>query len=160
MNILDLNQEDFILHCLKGNESAVQFCQDIFSISQIWDDLVDRDNPVENVQINRMMWKALIEIPRNAFFYQNSLVLTQTLEIVMADWLDANELEKGNDDDRDIAFVLRDSAGTIVIQCARIIGGYDWMREVSPYVRRFVYDETLKSYKDKLPKGDINHVDG
>ena len=152
MNILDLNQKDFILHCLKGNQNAAQFCEDVFSISQIWDDLIDRDRPVCNDQINRMMWKSLIDIPRNTFFYQNSLVLTQTLEIAISDWLDANELEKGNDKDRNIAFVLRDSVGTIVIQCARIIGGYDWMREISPYVRRFVYDETLMSYKDKLPK--------
>ena len=152
MNILDLNQKDFILHCLNGNHDAAQFCQDIFSISQIWDDLIDRDRPVCNDQINRMMWKAMIDIPRNPFLYQNSLALTQTLEIVMADWLDANELEKGNDNDKNIAFVLRDSVGTIVIQCARIIGGYDWMHEISPYVRRFVYDETLKSYKDNLPK--------
>lgn len=152
MNALDLNQHDFITYCLKGDAQAVQFCQNLFSITQIWDDLVDRDKPVDNDTINRMMWLAMIEIPRNPFYYQNSLALTQSMEIFMADWFDANELETGCKHEKSIAFVLRDSVGTIVIQCARIIGGYQWMREISADVRRFVYDESLDSYLKALPK--------
>lgn len=152
MNILELPQGDFILYCLKGNQQAASFCQDVFSISQIWDDLVDRDNPVTDDQINRMMWKALIEIPRNPFFYNHSLELTQILEMVISDWLDANTLEKGTHHEKDIAFVLRDSVGTILIQCARILGGYEWMREISADVRRYVYNETLIDYKRSLPE--------
>jgi hypothetical protein len=118
----------------------------------IWDDLIDRDNPVDNETINRMMWLAMIEIPRNPFYYHNSLALTQSMEVFFADWFDANELEKGSDHERDIAFVLRDHVGTIVIQCARIIGGYPWMRQISADVRRFVYDESLTTYKKALPE--------
>lgn len=131
--------------------AAVKFCEDLFRISQIWDDLIDRDREVPNTFINQMMWKALVDVPQNPFYYNNATSLSKIIELHIIDWFDANELEQGSDHDKNMAFVLRDSIGTIVIHCAKIIGGYDWMRSISTEVRRYVYDEPLEAYKEALP---------
>jgi hypothetical protein len=64
--------------------------------------------------------------------------------------MDANTLEKGNSHQQTIAFVLRDNYCGIVSQCAYLIGGYVWMRKVSPEIRKLIFDETLEQYTERL----------
>jgi len=135
---------------LKENQAAVEFVLNLMFIARVWDDIIDRDKTITNDFINRMMWIALVEIPSNLFYSQYVHYLTPLIRDYINSWLDANNLEKGTEHDKHIAFVLRDMVGNIIIQCAYIIGGYDWMREVSPKIREIQFEEPLSKYMEGL----------
>ena len=141
--MLSSDQREFLLRALQGNIPAVAFCETLFSISQAWDDIVDQDKEYD---VNKMMWEALVTLPNNPFYREHFDILNPFVQIAIVDWLDSNELCKGNVEQKAAAYVLRDTLTTIVIHCARLIGGYDWMMEISMEVRRELYNEPLNEY--------------
>lgn len=144
------NEEQFLFKVLCGRKDAVRFCQLLFRVSQVWDDLVDGDRQVAAEDINRAFWMLLVELPVNSFYNDHFSHLQPLLSQYICDWLDANELEKrGDDHGKNIAFVLRDGIGAIIIQCAYLLGGYDYMRKVSEEVRRHIFEEGLEKYKQE-----------
>lgn len=143
-------EHDFLVEVLQGNMAAVAFCENLFRISQIWDDLVDGDKPVPTAAKNEAFWRALISVNENPFYFKHAQELLPLVRSAIVDWMDANDLERQDDHGRDIAFTLRDAIGAIVIHCAYIIGGFPLMRKVSVDVRRRIHDESLGEYKAKL----------
>ncbi len=147
-------EHKLLVHFLRGNEFAIDFCESLARISQVWDDLVDCDTIVSSKQINEAFWRALLEIPNNPFYRKHIDTLLPVMQTVVIDWLDANELEKQDDHGRNLAFVLRDRLGSLVILCAHLVGGYAWGREISTQVRRtLANNETLEDYKTFLASG-------
>ncbi len=135
---------------LQNEPEAVRLVEDMGLLSQIWDDLVDGDRAVPPQAVSKAFWLALVGIPENHFFRRHRAMLQPLMRCYITCWLDANELERGTDHDRTVAFVLRDVLGDVIIQCAGLIGGYDYMRSVGPRVRRMVHDETLGEYLEGL----------
>ena len=149
------NQNQFLYDVLRGNESAVIFCQRLFSISQIVDDLYDGDNEIDREDIKRMIWYSLVELPSNAFYRENFFVLQPLIRMALTDWIDSTVLEQGELHDKTIAFVLRDALNSVVSQCIYLVGGYEWMVQVSPAVRRFFHDETLSDYLNESEHDNV-----
>lgn len=145
-----IEEADFLNQALKGHVEAVRFCQIIFRISQTWDDLIDRDRPVGAGEINRMMFEALVELPENGFYQQFFNELRPLIRSFITDWLASNELELGGEDERRLAFVLRDNVGAIVTQCAYLIGGFSWMQQVNVEVRKHVHEDSFGQYISDL----------
>lgn len=139
-------QTEFLRKVLKGTEDAVVFCGLLGEISQVLDDLVDGDKAVAEDEIERAFFLALIELPRNPFYARHYAALNPMIQAAFAAWQDANVLERGNDHDKTLAFVLRDMLTDVAVACAYLIGGYEWAREVGPDIRRFFHDETLGTY--------------
>jgi hypothetical protein len=131
---------------MQGNMDAVKFCDDLFALTQTWDDLVDGDREVSPDAVNRAFWRALVELPQNPFYVRHMHDLRPLLRGFFNDWFDANTLEKGDVHERTLSFVLRDTVGGVASQCAYLVGGYDWMRRVSPDIRRMIHDEGLEDY--------------
>ncbi|MFW5489148.1 MAG: hypothetical protein ACNI3A_12165 [Desulfovibrio sp.] len=131
---------------LRGDMQAVKFCDDLFALTQTWDDLVDGDREVTPETVNRAFWRALVELPQNPFYQRYMRELHPVLRGFFNDWFDANALEDGDVHERTLSFVLRDAIGGIVGQCAYLVGGYEWMRQVSPDIRRMIHDEHLEDY--------------
>jgi len=151
--MLTKNEPEFLNHVLLDDQAAVAFCSVLFGISQTWDDLVDRDKPVSDGDINKMMWEALITLPGNSFYQTHYGELSVLMQSAIVDWMDSNELEHGSDHNKLVAYVLRDSVTTILIHCARIVGGYEWMREVSVEIRDAIYDEPPAAFIKGLTNG-------
>jgi hypothetical protein len=155
------SEHEFISRVLLGNEAAIQLANMLFRVSQVWDDLIDRDVPVPDDAINRMMWMLLIDIPINPFYHDNFAHLLPAMRGVIRDWLDANEIERDARNnphdagfDLRISYILRDSVATLLCEMAYLIGGYDWMRQVSPEVRRWVHDEDYTEYCRSIDGGN------
>lgn len=144
--MLSNDQAAFLSRVLQGDMAAVAFCETLFHISQVWDDLVDRDRDVPREEVDAAFWNALIAIPNNPFYMQHAAVLQPLMQAAIVDWMDATTLERGTPRERTVSYVLRDSLSAIVIHCARLIGGYEWMRSISPDVRRELYDEAISEY--------------
>lgn len=143
-------QGELIRWALKGDEAAVAFCDALFYVFHLWDDLVDGDKQRSSAEINRAMWMALVELPQNPFFSRFKSELLPLLRSSITDWLDANDLEKQSLHCQQLAFVLRNNFGAIVTQCAYIVGGYDWMREVAPAIRAAAHEESLETYLEGI----------
>lgn len=147
--MLTNNQSTFLNDVLLKNDAAVKFCETLFSISQTWDDLIDKDVDVPEDAINCMMWDGLITLPNNPFYRDNFGTLGPLMQSYIVDWWDSNVLKKGSVQDKCVAYVLRDSLSSIVIHCAYIVGGFDWMTMVSMRVRDALYDESMNDYVEE-----------
>lgn len=144
------DEHEFLKQVLLGNTDAVRFCECLFSVSQVIDDLIDQDKELTARDIERSYWDAMIEIPSNPFYLRHVQTLIPLMQSAFNDWLDANDLEYTDDHGKNIAFVLRDSVGNIVCQVAYLVGGFDHMRSVSPMIRLHIHEETLTAYKEGL----------
>jgi hypothetical protein len=141
------DQRSFLQRVLKNNMAAVYYCEMLFGVSQVWDDIVDADKPLTSTAVNAAFWDALITIPNNAFYQQHFHVLNPLMSSCIQDWMDATRMERSSDEHLAASYVLRDSLSNIVIHCARLIGGFSWAQSISLDVRYAVYDESLEEYK-------------
>jgi hypothetical protein len=144
------DEEQFLTEVLLGNRDAVRFCSCLFHVSQVIDDLIDQDKQITARDIERSYWDAMIEIPSNPFYQRHIQTLVPLMQTAFNDWLDANDLEYSDDHGKNIAFVLRDSVGSIACQVAYLVGGFDHMRSVSMLIRRHIFEESLTDYKEGL----------
>lgn len=124
----------------------MDFCGLLGQIQQVWDDLVDGDKPVSVGQVNQAFFNAILVLPLNPFYCQHFAELQPIMRLGMMDWLTANQLEKGDDHDQSLAFMLRDSIVSIVVQSAYLVGGHDWAVAKAPEIRRYFHDEALADY--------------
>lgn len=147
------NQKELLHKVLQGDLRAIHFCETLFSISQIWDDIIDCDNNFTDSDVNGMMWKAIVTLPNNPFYQQYFDILNPLLQASIVDWMDSNKLCNGTPEEKIAAYVLRDSLTNIVIHCARLVGGFDWMAEVSMEIRRSLYDEPIEIYLKEHDNG-------
>lgn len=144
--MLSNNQTELLREVLLGNTPAIEFCEAIFEVSQVWDDIID-EAPRNPAEINKAFWIALSVIPRNRFYQQHYGELQPLLEAAMIDWIDSNDLILSDESQhKAAAYVLRDTLTNIVIHCAKVIGGYEHMRHVSMTIREALYDEPFEDY--------------
>jgi hypothetical protein len=146
-------ERENLLTWLRGDEAAVRFVEDVAYVTQVWDDLIDRDKPVSDDQINGAFERLFIAVPRNSFYRTYFAELQPLVEQMIVDWHTANALERGTTQDRMAAWMLRDSLTAVVIRAAILIGGYAWGLECAPQIRRFVHDEPFEEYREGLANG-------
>jgi len=144
------DERGFLIWVMQGNGEAVAFLEQVFRISQVWDDIIDGDKEVPREAVNKAFWEA-ITLPENPFYARHFDKLQPVMQVAMADWMAANQLEKGDAHDRNIAFVIRDNLASLIMQCARLVGGFDWAQEIAPAIRRHIHEESLEEYKEGLP---------
>ncbi len=147
------NEREFLQHVLKDHAPAILFCESLFRVSQTLDDLIDRDQPVTDDAIYQSYWEALIEIPSNSFYRANEITLRPLMAAALQDWKDSVTLERDSQHGRTLAFVLRDQLTSLVVQCSCLIGGFDWMQQVSKDIRLQFHNETLGEYINELGAG-------
>lgn len=145
------NEREFLQQVLKDSAPAILFCESLFRVSQTLDDLIDGDRPVTHDAIYQAFWESLIDIPSNAFYRAHELVLRPLMASALQDWKDSVTLERdGSYHGKTIAFVLRDQLTSLVVQCAGIVGGFEWMQYVSKDIRLHFHEDTLQSYISDL----------
>lgn len=146
------NEREFLQYVLKDHGPAILFCESLFRVSQTLDDLIDQDKPITGDAIYQSYWEALIEIPSNSFYRANELTLRPLMAAALQDWKDSVTLERDSQHGRTIAFVLRDQLTSLVVQCSCLVGGFDWMQQVSKQIRLHFHEDSLQSYIDDLNK--------
>jgi len=136
---------------LQGNKDAIDFMESIIYITQVWDDLIDKDKSVTSEMINKTFHIALIQVPQNRFFQQYVGYLLPVMNVAINDWLDANVYESSDKEEKKrVAYVLRESVSNVLVTCTYIIGGYDWMRKMSLDIRNYIFDEDYDHYLKKV----------
>ena len=139
-----------LMHNWVKDVHAVQFLLTIGSVAEVWDDLVDKDNEVTESEINKTFLALLTELPLNPFFDQYKFRLVPLMVTGINTWQDSNILSKGSDNDKAMAYVLRDWYVELVMFVVYLLHGYEAMRNVSIDIRRFFSQhESLQAYMEK-----------
>lgn len=134
-----------------SDRHAIQFILDFSDTCELFDDLIDKDKPIGDDHVIRVLFKVLTEMPLNPFFDRYKGQLVPIIVTGINAWLDANTLEGGNDNDLVFAYVLRDWYMEFVAYIIYLVRGRDYMRSVSMDVRHFfTHHETLDEYRDKM----------
>jgi len=130
---------------------AVQFIVQFSDACELFDDLIDKDKPIPDDHVVRVLFVLLTEMPLNPFFDRHKTALIPVIVTGINAWLDANQLEKGSDNDKVFSYVLRDWYAELVAFVVYLTRGRDYLREVSMDVRRFfTHHETLEQYRGEL----------
>lgn len=138
---------------LLGNVEAVQFVVRVFRALHVWDDLIDRDKPLTDDEINSVFWDLLVVLPTDPFYTRNIALLNSTLVNAIVNWHIANRLEReGDDKDKSIAFILRGAYIDILSASAFVVGGMEWVKTAGPAIRRWAHEETFEQYLENLRK--------
>lgn len=140
-----------ILQALRGHTGALDAFLKVRDILHFWDDLVDRDRPLTQSDVNRAMFTALVGLPTNPFWRANQDSLLPILANAVGNWHAATTFEAGDEKRRlELAFVIRSDYANLLIHMAYLVGGYDWMMEVTPVIRDLWTEEDFDQYLKNL----------
>ncbi len=133
----------------QGNELASALSVKILELLHTWDDLIDKDKPVSNSQINSAFIAATFELQQNVIWQQ--CMLGHHILNVYLRWRDATDIETSNpsDDDLNKCYMLRAGLYDIFVIIAYHLYGDEWAAKIGPIVRRF-YGEKLEEYKQEM----------
>jgi hypothetical protein len=150
-----MSESELVSKVLKGNAEAILFFKTLAHCSQQMDDLVDEDKLLNRYEQQHLFWNLLVALPSNTFYKHHQDSLLPVMMMVLNDWFVANEIEERSRGSQDVsrlhvAYVLRDSLGMLLCQMALIIGGCDWMNEVSVEIRLYLHDELFTDYLESL----------
>ena len=136
-----------LLPMLNGNLAAAEFIDSIYNVLHLWDDLIDHDKPVTDMQVNDAFYAVLVEIPRNPFYRKYFDHLNPILVNAITNWHVANRMErKGDEYQKRIAYVLRSSYVDLLTQSAFLLGGVEHAAAVGFDNRLYAHKETLEGY--------------
>lgn len=141
------------LELMRGNRAAADFIELIVEVLHFWDDLIDRDKPLTDADINDKMFKLLVTLPRNTFYISNFTILNPVLVNAITNWHVANRLERTDAPDDyklRIAYIVRSSYVDLITQSALIVGGPEWAVQVGEQIRLYAHQETYEGYRENL----------
>jgi hypothetical protein len=134
-----------------GDPNAVRFIVDFADTCELFDDLIDKDKPISDAHVVRVLFNVLTEIPLNPFFDSFKAQLVPIIITGINAWLDSNVLERGSDNDKVFAYVLRDWYMEFISYVVYLTRGREYMRSVSLDIRSFfTHHETLDQYREKM----------
>jgi hypothetical protein len=126
-------------------------------LAHIWDDLIDKDNPVSADLINRAFLTCLVYLPANPFYRSiQDQILPMWLTVVSA-YETANFFEANKDQHGiEIAHGLRYASGNIMAYAVHVCVGAEKAKEVLPEMWKTIFyerfDEYRKEHLDVDPK--------
>ncbi len=152
-----------IAKAVRGDMDAVRFFALVLEITEAWDGLVDKDEPVSDKQINGAFTASLITLQNNAFYRRHVDKLQPLMLNSIVNWRIATAVERDTSAVEDLrwAFVVRSSYVDILLMCACCVEGIEWAVEVGPEVRRYVHKEGFDNYlaalgKERAARGESN----
>jgi hypothetical protein len=136
-----------------GNQDALNLYRMFVDLAHTWDDLVDRDKPVAQDDINNAFLICLAYMPANPFYQQiQQAVLPMWLTVVSA-YQTANKFEQDKDEHGlEIAHTLRYAAGNIIAYAVHVCVGPEKAKEVLPEMWKAVVAERYADYKAEVLK--------
>ena len=130
-----------------NNPQAEAFFLELSHFVEVFDDFVDGDRSVSKEDAAKAVLAALYTIPTNPFFRQHQAQLLPYMFSSTIAWLDSNELCKGDESDKALAYTLKGMGIDVLLAVIAITRGVEYMRGVSVEVRRvFMAHEPFADY--------------
>lgn len=147
----------FKLEWFGGDVNALNMCRMLAEISQIWDDLIDRDEPVSDEQIHHAFTLALVHLPANPFYQRVQNLIHPMFVTAIAEYKASIKFERDRDEHGlEIAHGLRFKLGNVVTYSVVLCVGEDKAAEYLPDVWKFIMSERFEDYrKEHMLAGDM-----
>lgn len=134
-----------------GNEEALRFLADAFFWTHVYDDLIDRDKPVDDERIHAVFWKLWVSIPTNPFFRANESLLRPVLVTGVLNWIGANEMQRrGVLEELRIAHVTRYSIVDLALMVLAIVADREYAFAHAREVRLAFQGDTWDHYLSEV----------
>ena len=131
-----------------GNQDALNMYRAFVSLSHIWDDLIDRDQPVSQDQINQAFLTCLVYLPANPFYRAIQDAILPMWLVVVSSFETANHFEREKDPHGvEIAHSLRYAAGNIVAYAIYVCVGPEEAKKFLPDMWKTVFYERFDDYR-------------
>lgn len=143
-----MNSKEGKLEWFGGNQDALNMFRMLVDLSHTWDDLVDKDNPAGEADINNAFLICLVYLQANPFYRSiQEQVWPMWLSVVSA-YEVANKFEKDKDPHGiEIAHGLRYAAGHIIAYAVHVCVGAEKAKEILPEVWKNIYFERYDEYR-------------
>ena len=134
-----------------GNQDALNLYRMFRDLAHTWDDLVDKDKPVTEAEINNAFLICLVYMPANPFYQRiQAAVLPMWITVVSA-YQTANSFERNKDEHGvEISHTLRYAAGNIVAYAVHVCVGQEKAAEIMPEVWKSIVFERYDTYKAEV----------
>lgn len=140
------SQHAELLALCNGDENAVALIEGFWHFCEVWDDSIDGEkNETDEAIHSGMLW-ALFGLNDNPF-YQAHPELREAMQVCIANWMAANELERSGDREKVItAYTLRCSPYDFFVAVALAAAGFQAARAAALYFRGAVTADRLDDY--------------
>ena len=131
-----------------GNQDALRMYGLFTTLLHTWDDLVDKDKPLSEDDINNAFLIALVYLPGNSFYQRiQQQILPMWIPVVSA-YQTANAFERAKDPHGlEIAHTLRYAAGSITAYAIHVCVGPEKAKEYLPEMWKSVVAERFDDYR-------------
>lgn len=131
-----------------GNEDALNMYRMFVNMLHTWDDLVDKDRPLDEATINNAFLTALVYLPANPFYRSIQDAIFPMWMTVVSAYETANKFERDKDPHGiEIAHTLRYAAGHIVAFAVTTCVGPEKAKEYLPEMWKSVVHERFEQYR-------------
>lgn len=131
-----------------NNTHALELARILQDLAHVWDDLVDRDKPVQEQDINRAFLHCLVHLPANPFYRHIQDAVLPMWVVVVSAYEAANQFERNKDAHGiEIAHSLRYAAGNILAYAIHVCVGPEKAREYVPQMWKDVFYERFDAYR-------------
>lgn len=136
-----------ILALCGGNEDAASLIEGFWGFCEVWDDAIDGEKNESDQAIHKGMMWALFELNDNPFYLAHP-ELRSALQVCIAEWMAANELERNpaRDDHLHTAYVLRCSPYSFFAAVVLAASGHDAAVRAAYYFRSQETADNLSDY--------------
>jgi hypothetical protein len=143
-----MSYDNRALEWFGGNTDASAMYGLFVDLTHTWDDLVDRDKPVTEIEINQAFLTALVYLPANPFYrHIQPAIMPMWLTVVSA-YEAANKFEREKDPHGiEISHALRYATGNIVAYAIHVCVGPEKAREYVPLMWKDVFHERFDDYR-------------
>jgi hypothetical protein len=129
-----MNPEDICKLAANGNSEAERFCLAWVRTAHLWDDCVDGDKPVLCEDMAKTMADFTLEVAGNPFFQEHKWGLVSLMVQSGNYWAESNDRVGAERD------ILKAMWHSVIFHTAFIVGGWDWLREVTGQCIDFDYE--------------------
>ena len=131
-----------------GNQDALNVYRMLIDLAHIWDDLVDKDKPIGETEINYAFLISLVYLPLNPFYQAIQRDIMPMWITVVSAYQTANKFERDKDvHGVEIAHGLRYAAGNIVAYMVHVCVGPEKAAEYMPDVWKEMVPERFDEYR-------------
>lgn len=146
-----MNTEVGKLEWFGGNQDALNLYRMFRDLAHVWDDLVDKDNPVTEAEINNAFLICLVYLPANPFYQSIQAAIMPMWITVVSAYQTANSFERNKDEHGiEIAHTLRYTAGNIIAYAVHVCVGPEKAAEIMPEVWKSIVFERYDTYKAEV----------
>ena len=140
------NLVDRMSSWFRGDEHAIAFAIDLWTVMRVWDSLIVDQSKVPPENINEAFRRLIYSIPTNPFYAAHAHELAPLLHSTMLQWMVANTFETDQKDgDLHKAWMLRAGVYQIFVYIASLAVDSMWASVVGPEIWRD-YGETLEDF--------------